>query len=328
MTEHPGDTGVKDRTSILDGTWERASRSPGAAATVILLGIGLLYFNVQSILGAVAVLAFEPGGTQELAGSFSERMLDVLQKTADPLRAVVAFTQYAFLLAPAWILVRKWHARDVRTYVRLRRFPLLETLLAVLTTTAFIPTGTYIANELTRQLNPPEWLEQVNTVLFTAHSDAEFLWLIFVVALTPAICEEVFFRGVVQRSFERIMGWKSVIVIGFAFGLFHMQPLGLVSLSILGMLFGYFFYRSRSLLPSMAAHAANNLLAITLMYQAPTLEGVNLATSDQIPLSWVLVSLPIGIALLFGYHTLTVPIQRQTDEVTLASVAEKVGDHE
>jgi len=322
MTEHSGDIGLKNAASTLDGTWERAGRSPGAAATVILLGVGLLYFNIQSILGAIVVLAFEPEGMKDLAGPFSERMIEVLRETADPLRVVVTVTQYAFLLAPAWILTRKWHTSDVRMYIRLRRFPFLETLLAVLITLAFIPTGTFIANELTRQLNPPEWLEQINTVLFSARSGAEFLWLVFVVALTPAICEEVFFRGVVQRSFERIMGWKSVIVIGFAFGLFHMQPLGLVTLSILGMLFGYFFFRSRSLLPSMAAHAANNLLAITLMYLAPTIEGIDLASSEQIPLSWVLVSLPIGIALLILYHKLTTPIQHQPDETILASTSE------
>jgi membrane protease YdiL (CAAX protease family) len=300
---------------VLDGSWERAGRSPGAAAIVILLGIGVLYFNVQSILGALAVLSFESGGSS--AGdalSFSERMIEVLERHADPLRAIVVFTQYLFMLLPAWLLVGRWHTADVRSYVRLRRVPMVEIFLAVLATLAFIPTGTYIANEFTRQLNPPQWLEQVNTVLFTAHSPMEFLWLVFVVAVTPAVCEEIFFRGIVQRSFERIMGWKSAILIGVIFGLFHMQPLGLVTLSILGMLFGYFFFRSRSLYPAMAAHFANNFLAIFLMYQAPTLEGIDLASSQQIPLSWVAVSLPVGILLMVLYQRLTESLQQHPDE--------------
>ena len=239
----------------------------------------------------------------------------MLRENADPLRAIVVFTQYAFLLLPAWLLVRRWHTPDVRTYVRLRRLPVVETLLAVLITLAFIPTGTFIAAELTRQLNPPRWLEEVNAVLFTARTAPEFLWLVFVVALTPAICEEIFFRGIVQRSFERVMGWKSVILIGVAFGLFHMQPLGLITLSILGLLFGYFFFRSRSLAPSMAAHAANNFLALYLMYQEPVVSGVNLATNEQIPLSWVLGSLPIGILLLLLYQKLTEPLQQLREEL-------------
>ncbi len=307
--------------NTLNGTWERAGRSPAAAATVILLGVGILYFNLQSILGALAVVAFDRASPTELSGPFSDQMLDTLRNNADPLRAIVAFTQYAFLLLPAWLLVRRWHTSDVPSYVRLRRRPIVETLLAVLITLAFIPSGTYIANEFTRQLHPPEWLEQINTVLFTAHSVPEFLWLVFVVALTPALCEEVFFRGIVQRSFERVLGWKSVIIIGVVFGLFHMQPLGLITLSILGMLFGYFYFRSRSLFPSMAAHAANNLLAIFLMYQAPTVEGINLASSDQIPLSWVLFSLPLGIALLLAYHRVTESIQQHPDEIAWTPLA-------
>jgi membrane protease YdiL (CAAX protease family) len=315
------DIGSGAHGTFLNGTWERAGRSPGAAAIVILLAVGILYFNAQSILGAVAVLAFKPAGVGDLTAPFSEQMVDVLRKSADPLRAIVAFTQYMFLLVPAWLLVRRWHTRNVSTYVRLRRLPFLETVLAVLTTLAFIPAGTFIANELTRQINPPEWLEQINAVLFTARSDPEFLWLVFVVAFTPAVCEEIFFRGIVQRSLERVIGWKSVILVGFIFGLFHMQPLGLVSLSILGMLFGYFFFRSRSLLPSMAAHAANNLLAIALMYQMPTLEGIDLSSSDQIPLSWVLISAPIGIALLLTYHKVTEPIQQLPDDLKAVASA-------
>jgi len=299
----------------LSGTWENAGRSPGAAATLILLGIGFLYFNVQSLLGALAVLTFEPISQGDASLSFSDRMIDMLRENADPLRAIVVFTQYAFLLLPAWLLVRRWHTPDVRSYVRLRRLPVVETLLAVLITLAFIPTGTFIAAELTRQLNPPRWLEEVNAVLFTARTAPEFLWLVFVVALTPAICEEIFFRGIVQRSFERVMGWKSVILIGVAFGLFHMQPLGLITLSILGLLFGYFFFRSRSLAPSMAAHAANNFLALYLMYQEPVVSGVNLATNEQIPLSWVLGSLPIGILLLLLYQKLTEPLQQLREEL-------------
>ena len=64
MSERPNDSGggSGEMTGLLDGTWERAGRSPGAAALVILLAIGILYFNVQSILGIFVVLAFEPAG--------------------------------------------------------------------------------------------------------------------------------------------------------------------------------------------------------------------------------------------------------------------------
>jgi membrane protease YdiL (CAAX protease family) len=126
------------------------------------------------------------------------------------------------------------------------------------------------------------------------------------VCITPAICEEIFFRGFIQRTFERTLGWKSLILIGVLFGLFHFQPLGLIPLAMLGILFGYFFYRTKSLLPSMAAHFTNNFVAILFLYQTPEMQeaGTSGATA-QIPLWLVGATIPVGIGLLFLYHSLT-----------------------
>ncbi|MFQ5632961.1 MAG: type II CAAX prenyl endopeptidase Rce1 family protein, partial [bacterium] len=73
----------------------------------------------------------------------------------------------------------------------------------------------------------------------------------------------------------------------------------------LGLLFGYFYYRSRSLLPSMAAHFANNFIVVLILYKAPQLSGVELATSRQIPVLWAALTLPIGIACVYFFHKLT-----------------------
>jgi membrane protease YdiL (CAAX protease family) len=49
-------------------------------------------------------------------------------------------------------------------------------------------------------------------------------------------------------------------VVGVLFALYHMEPLGLLSLSLLGLVFGYFYFASGSLLPGMAGHFTNNFL--------------------------------------------------------------------
>jgi membrane protease YdiL (CAAX protease family) len=97
------------------------------------------------------------------------------------------------------------------------------------------------------------------------------------------------------------MKFKSVLLVGFIFGLFHMQPLGLFTLSILGMLFGYFYYKSKSLLPAMAAHFTNNFLAVLILYNPEPIQQFNLAAIEQIPLKWILITLPIGIGLVYLY---------------------------
>jgi len=285
----------------LDGSWERSTRSLNSSALLALLGIGVLYFNGQSVLAIIAVFA---GGLapSEASGGYFETLLKSIRDLADPLRLAVVLSQYLLMLLPALFLVRRWHSSDVRWYVRIARTPMSEVLLALLATLLIIPSSNFIADELVRQLGIPDELMQIGAELFTARGPMELIWLVFVVCLTPALCEEIFFRGFVQRTFERTMGWRSVVLVGVVFGLFHFNPLGLISLSILGLLFGYFYYRSRSLLPSMVAHFANNFLAVVVLYGNGENSG---SSAAEIPLWLVGSTLPLGVGALVWYSHLT-----------------------
>lgn len=287
----------------LNGSWERSSRSLNTAAILGLLGIGILYFNAQSILAAIVVFAAQfTVDKPEISGGYLQRFLENIRQLADPLRAAVVISQYLFMLLPALVLVRLWHSTDIRKYVRLSGAPIAEILLALLTTLMIIPSANFIADELMRQLGVPRVLMEINAEIFTSRSIGEFLWLVFVVCVTPALCEEIFFRGFVQRTFERTVGWKSVVLVGVIFGLFHFNPLGLIPLSILGMLFGYFFYRSKSLLPPMLAHFANNFLAVYFLYKPEDGSGMAM---ESVPLWLVGVTLPVGIGALVLYEKRT-----------------------
>jgi hypothetical protein len=292
------------------GSWERSGRSINAAATLGLLGIGVFYFNAQGILVLIAIgLAHLSAPALDFSGDFMERLSSATKLYAGPIRIAIVVSQYLFMLLPAWWLVKRWHTVNVRDYVRFKRSSIWEILLAVIGTLAILPAGNYIANELTRRLNIPDTLLKINAELFTAHSFHEFIWLVFVIAFTPALCEEIFFRGFVQRTFERTMQEKSVLLIGVVFGLFHMQPLGLITLSLLGVVLGYFYYRSKSLLPAMAAHFTNNFVVILLLYRAPEIADVDLASTQQIPLLWVFATLPVVMGILFLYHKVTKSVQ-------------------
>ncbi|HLA69705.1 MAG TPA: CPBP family intramembrane glutamic endopeptidase [Bacteroidota bacterium] len=285
----------------LDGSWEQSGRSVNTAALLGLLGIGVLYFNGQSFLAVAAIGITKL--TQGDAGRSFEDLLSSFRQFVGPLRVVVFATQFLLMLAPTLFLVKRWHSSNVKAYVRLSGGSFADILLAILITMAFLPAGNYVAEEFVRQLGIPEKLMEINTEIFTSRSPMELLWLVIVVCLTPALCEELFFRGYVQRTFERTMDWRSVVLVGVIFGLFHFNPLGLLTLSVLGMLLGYFFYRSRSIFPSMAAHFTNNLIAVGVLYRPS--DETALFPAGSIPLWLVGITLPIGIGLLFLYHSRT-----------------------
>jgi len=282
------------------GTWERRGRSLNAAAVAGLLGIGLLYSYGQSTFATIAMIAQGGFGTAfEEGGNLFAMLAHRAELAKNPIRISLLCSQFLLMLLPTLWIVRRWHTADVSAYLRLQPVSLRMILLAVLATVFFFPTNVYVSGLLVGGLNIPQELIEINQKVFTASSAGELLFLVIVVGLTPAICEETLFRGYAQRTFERTMGWKSILLVGLVFGLYHVQPLGLFSLSGLGVLFGYFYYASRSLVPGMAAHFTNNLLAVVSLSSAPTTGDVDLnAPSGEA----VLLTLPLTVAMVYAFQ--------------------------
>lgn len=285
-----------------NGSWERRGRSPVAAVIAGLIGIGIIYSYGQTFLVTIAVLA---QGTAEHAADHAENSFAWLahqsEHTKNPIRISLLISQYLLMLLPTIWLVRKWHTVDVRKYIRFRGAPLASTLLAIIATFFFFPANVYISGFFIDALRVPQELIEINHIFVTASNGGELLLLIVVIGITPALCEEVFFRGYAQRTFERKIGWKSILVAGFIFGLYHMQPLGLISLSGLGILFGYLYYESRSLLPCMAAHFTNNVLAV-MLFASPEAIGNIIVDQDAFTFGMMMASLPLAIASLYLFR--------------------------
>lgn len=302
----PDQTGEKLN---FDGSWEIKNRNLKAAAIFGLLGIGVFYFYAQTILAVIFIFIENAFSNPSSGTEFLDRMQNIMTEYKASILAALAISQYFVMLLPALWIVKKWHTSEIKKYIRFTAIPLRETLLAVLITISAIPFSSYLSDLLIEKLNVPESLQQMGAEIFTAHSIPEFIVLIFIIAVTPAICEETLFRGYFQRTLERTSGFKSVIWTGVVFGLFHMQPIGLVSLSILGLLFSFFYYRSKSLFPSSAAHFTNNFLALLFMYFAA--EEIEMpAIIENASIYVALTSLAVTSVLLWLYIKITDDIER------------------
>ena len=287
----------------LDGSWEKSDRSLNAAATFGLFGVGAIYFTAQSVLLIIAIVINQivsSAGKQPVKSI--DEMTSFIRAYGHSIQIALLISQYCFMLVPTIWLVKRWHTMNVKSYIRFEFKSVWQILLAVVGTLAILPTSIFIENAVMRFFPMPDIFRKMGEEIFKAYSFEGFLWLILVVCITPAICEETLFRGYVQRTFERTMGWKSVLLVGVIFGLYHMQPLGLISLSMLGIFLGYLFYRSKSLLPSMAAHFTNNFIAIYLLYKTPKIGGIDLAGTAQIPVVWLIVSVVLTLLIITIYE--------------------------
>ena len=90
---------------------------------------------------------------------------------------------------------------------------------------------------------------------------------LLVIALIPAVGEEMTFRGVLQQSLTRRMNPHVAIFLSAAiFSFFHFQFFGFFPRLFLGILLGYMFYITGSLWTSILMHFVNNGAAVTLYY--------------------------------------------------------------
>lgn len=83
-------------------------------------------------------------------------------------------------------------------------------------------------------------------------------------AFLGPLLEEVLFRGAIQGLLMRYFGrpWPAIIVAALVFGVFHMNPVQIVYATLLGIVFGWIFYRTGSLMSVIVGHVLNNSLAV------------------------------------------------------------------
>ncbi|NTV02703.1 MAG: CPBP family intramembrane metalloprotease [Chlorobiaceae bacterium] len=125
-------------------------------------------------------------------------------------------------------------------------------------------------------------LEMFIRKIAASDSFVGFLGVAAVLVATPAFCEELFFRGYVQKSFSsRLSPAKGVVLTGFVFALFHLEPSNIVPLTLLGWYIGYIYQKSGSLAVPAIAHGTNNLLALLFLEAEPRLSGLSMTGEGQ-----------------------------------------------
>jgi membrane protease YdiL (CAAX protease family) len=129
---------------------------------------------------------------------------------------------------------------------------------------------------------------------------------LFHIALVPAICEEVLFRGYIFRAFQRSWGiLLAVIFSGLVFGMFHLQVPNLMPLATLGILLAVMTWLSRSIWPAIVAHFVNNGGAVLLATAYPDLAFGDV-TAETLPSVWLLLAsiiLTAGVIYTMIYRT-------------------------
>jgi sodium transport system permease protein len=187
---------------------------------------------------------------------------------------------------------------DARRTLALRRPSARALAAALVVALAGIPLGWAIGWAQLQYLHVPKELFGALETLVTATSLPRFLWLLLLVAVTPAVCEEVVFRGVLFQGLTREERmWHAVLASALVFGAFHLSgetAIRFLPTAWIGVLMGIVVWRTRSIFCSMLMHFVNNGLAVVVVSRP---EVRHLVMSDAGEPNWWLVALaPLALA--------------------------------
>jgi len=239
----------------------RPTMSPLSAAFFGLAAVFILYQIVGSLL------------TLAIFG------MDIENADVNAMRLMTMGGQVLFILLPA-LFFAKLIYEDVTTIIRVKLPGIKEVAiftLGLIILTPLLQEYLYIQNYIIEKMAEAspfiqqikdflneidKLLEQTYGSLLKAESVYEGVLIILVVAAAPAVCEEVFFRGYVQKSFElRYKPFWAALITALFFGLYHFNPYGLIPLIMLGLFIGYSAYMSNSIFVPMILHFLNNFIA-------------------------------------------------------------------
>jgi uncharacterized protein len=264
---------MEERMSVLP---ERTLK-PWHACVAFVVGGGIAQFGSLLVAAVLAImLSLRRGGLDEPAIQALAADFSVIGPAA---------LTVGLLLLAASIATPVLAGVRLRTALGLRPPPLWPTLACVFGIAGLAPTSELLVTVMQRIA--PELtfgtLEALDRIV--AENPIWLLWP--VIALSPGICEEMFFRGMIQRAFRP--GILAIVISGVSFALFHVDPHHVIGVLPIGLYLAWVAQRTGSTWTTVIAHVANNTASIVAAKA-----GGDSSEAESTPW-WVS---PIGLALV------------------------------
>jgi hypothetical protein len=295
-------------------------------ATVILITLGaffLVFQVVGPIIAFMMILPFSDLNTLEMAQAMENPV------THPELKIPLLFMQgfgalLGLIITPLIILKKTGNTSEPLFRGKVYAQPLL---IVVATVISFLAVNSVFIQWNQGITLPPgieEWARsfenratELTKYLTTFDSFGQVIFAFIVIAIIPAIGEELVFRGIIQRQFYKSTKNTHVSIwLGAAiFSIMHFQLYGFVPRMFLGALFGYLYYWSGNIIMPMVAHFINNGMIVVAMYlYQQKLIDVDMESNEAAPWSAVLVSAIITGVLLYVFKKFYE--KKQTEEIS------------
>ena len=197
----------------------------------------------------------------------------------DNLKLLQLLQSFGLFILPPFILTYLFYEKPTEALHLTKKISVKESLLVVVFMILIIP----IINLLTawnQQLILPQafhdievWMRMaesetaaITEKMVQVHSLQALSYNLFLMALLPAMGEELFFRGTLQSFFAKKNTHRAIWITAFIFSTIHFQFYGFLPRLLLGAFFGYLLVKCGSLWLPIIGHFINNAMAIIFYY--------------------------------------------------------------
>lgn len=260
---------------------------------IFSLLLALLAGQVLVIIGSLGVVALSgaPDG-------------DLSSLSPNGLRGLLFMSQFLGFLIPGLFMLRFWGVTGADLWGRSARPWIPSAVLLSYFISLPLFSWAYAYN---MSWSVPEWwpfaveaLPEEFLALLTQKGSWALLANLVTIGLLPAVAEELIFRGLLQPTVQDTVGHKigGIIVTALLFSFIHLDFQGLLPRWILGMVLGFAYYYSRSLLWPILIHFIHNGGQVILSYFYTDFAEVGSASADVEWSVWPFLS---GLGLLATY---------------------------
>jgi sodium transport system permease protein len=225
----------------------------------------------------------------------------------------IVVMELAVILTPTLLMTALFTYRPWQT-LGLRRPP-----AAALAAAAFLAVLLHplvrLLGDLVERLYPVS--EQVRKSLEAMDQSllrAPYWQVLLLVAVLPAVCEELAFRGFILSGLRHLgHKWRAIVYTAIFFGLTHAILQQSLVACLLGVVIGYLAVQSNSIFPGMVFHVVNNSLAV-IVGRTPVLRDLLTRDPGHPAQFWIMIAIATlpALLLLYGFHRL--PWQRSEEE--------------
>ena len=269
----------------------------GLTLTIIFIAVGIL------ISGADVSIFNKP------AAAYSGNDLAFM-------RYLLIIQNISLFIIPSFLILNLLRTES-ETRISIFKTPQLKEIGLVIALAICLFPVTSITGEINSAMHLPHWLSGVEKWMVEQEDKADNLIDIFIsrttfpgmilnlimIAILPAIGEELIFRGVFQKIFIKLFksGHIAIWFTAILFSTLHFQFFGFVPRLILGVVFGYLFFWSGNLWLPIMSHFVNNAFPVIITYFQDA-HKLNVSTGIALWKQALGLPVPVTVCLIILFY--------------------------